>query len=336
MATTQAFETFYSRLNPEQRLAVDTIEGPVMVLAGPGTGKTQTLAMRIANILQETEMDPWNILCLTFTESGVAAMRTRLLSILGTPAYYVRIHTFHSFCNDIIKEHPELFAQSSSWRMLSDVERVELIRELLDRLPGSSRLKPFGDPYLYLRDVSGNIKQLKQEDITPDAFKQGLTVIQSFTERTKKDTAAFFALKPKERTDAACESFFTALHHAAGEVHLPESLLSVMMRLYEHYRDHQAVAEDNRSQGKVRTAFKNSIKKWYDKLVTQLPRQMDMCVVYEGYQEAMRTRGRYDYEDMIMMVVSALKKNDELLASYQEQFQYILVDEYQDTNGAQN
>src|SRR3989338_7310080 len=119
------FADLYGKLNAEQKGAVDTVEGPVMVMAGPGTGKTQVLAMRIANILQQTQMDPWNILCLTFTESGVVAMRQRLLSIIGTPAYYVRIHTFHSFCNDIIKDHPELFALSSSWRMLSDVERVE-------------------------------------------------------------------------------------------------------------------------------------------------------------------------------------------------------------------
>ncbi len=336
MPTSTEFKQFYDRLNPQQRSAVDTIEGPVMVLAGPGTGKTQTLAMRIANILQQTQMDPWNILCLTFTESGVAAMRTRLISIIGTPAYYVRIHTFHSFCNDIIKDHPELFALSSSWRMLSDVERVELVRDLIYRLPGSSRMKPFGDPYMYLRDVSGNIKQLKQEDISPDGFKQVLIGIQSFTGATKKVADAFFGLKPKDRSDAACESFFAALQSAATVPALPESLVLMMARIHEKYSDHAATAEDARSQGKARTAFKNSIKKWYDKLVNQLPRQLDMCIVYEGYQEALRTRGRYDYEDMIMMVVSQLKKDDELLARYQEQFQYILVDEYQDTNGAQN
>ncbi|MEK7556637.1 MAG: UvrD-helicase domain-containing protein, partial [Patescibacteria group bacterium] len=74
----RAFADAYQELNPGQRAAVDAIEGPVMVLAGPGTGKTQVLAIRVANILRRTQMDPWNILCLTFTESGVLAMRERL------------------------------------------------------------------------------------------------------------------------------------------------------------------------------------------------------------------------------------------------------------------
>ena len=84
------FLELYGKLNKEQKKAVDTIEGPVMVLAGPGTGKTQVLSMRIANILLKTEMDPWNILCLTFTESGVSAMRERLLSIMCVFIRFIR------------------------------------------------------------------------------------------------------------------------------------------------------------------------------------------------------------------------------------------------------
>src|SRR3989344_7105950 len=134
MPTSKEFNTLYDALNEGQRKAVDTLDGPVMVLAGPGTGKTQTLAMRIANILQETQMDPWNILCLTFTDSGVAAMRSRLLRIVGTAAYYVRIHTFHSFCNDIMQEHREWFAKSNDWQLISDAERIELFQDIMNTL----------------------------------------------------------------------------------------------------------------------------------------------------------------------------------------------------------
>src|SRR6186713_2389175 len=86
----------YERLNEMQRLAVDTIEGPVIVNAGPGTGKTQVLSLRIANILQQTDTDPINILCLTYTDNGAVEMRNRLLKIIGSAAYKIQIHTFHS------------------------------------------------------------------------------------------------------------------------------------------------------------------------------------------------------------------------------------------------
>src|SRR5687768_18330256 len=99
----QKFTEEYKRLNQQQKLAVDTIEGPVMVIAGPGTGKTQILASRIGKILLETHARPDNILCLTYTEAGVVAMRKRLLDFNGPDAYRVNIYTFHAFCNDVIQ-----------------------------------------------------------------------------------------------------------------------------------------------------------------------------------------------------------------------------------------
>src|SRR5690606_13080516 len=92
-----AFLEAYNKLNKAQKEAVDTIEGPVMVVAGPGTGKTQILSLRIANILRNTDTAPENILALTFTESGVASMRKRLSQIIGSSAYSVVIKTFHGF-----------------------------------------------------------------------------------------------------------------------------------------------------------------------------------------------------------------------------------------------
>ena len=81
------FEKRYKVLNAEQREAVDAIEGPLMVVAGPGTGKTQILTLRIANILRVTDTNPANILALTFTEAGVSTMRRRLLQLIGADAY---------------------------------------------------------------------------------------------------------------------------------------------------------------------------------------------------------------------------------------------------------
>ena len=107
------FSLEYERLNDEQKEAVNAIEGPVMVIAGPGTGKTQILSARIGKILLETDTQPNNILCLTYTDAGTVAMRKRLLNFIGSDAYKVNIHTFHSFCNDVIQENLGLFEKTS-------------------------------------------------------------------------------------------------------------------------------------------------------------------------------------------------------------------------------
>lgn len=198
------FEELYQMLNDEQRLAVDAIEGPVMVLAGPGTGKTQVLAMRIGNILRQTDLDPWNILCLTFTESAAVAMRQRLIQLIGEAAYYVRIHTFHSFCNDVIQEHPEHFALAKEWQALSDIERIEMFRKLLDELSGVSDLKPLGSPYMWLADIMSAVQSLKKEDVTPEEFKKLLTQVGQMVKDLEEPLSDFFKLKPKERSEAVC------------------------------------------------------------------------------------------------------------------------------------
>ena len=102
------FKTELARLNSEQRRAVEHIEGPVMVIAGPGTGKTQIIAARIGHILKSDEqVAPHNVLCLTYTDAGTVAMRSRLQQFIGPTAYRVNIYTFHAFCNNINRFFPD-------------------------------------------------------------------------------------------------------------------------------------------------------------------------------------------------------------------------------------
>jgi DNA helicase-2/ATP-dependent DNA helicase PcrA len=112
---TEAFQKAYNGLNSEQKRAVDTLEGPVLVVAGPGSGKTQILSLRVANILKETDARPSTILCLTFTDSAAANMRERLAKMIGREAYKVTIATFHSFCTDVIGKFPEYFYDGASF-----------------------------------------------------------------------------------------------------------------------------------------------------------------------------------------------------------------------------
>jgi DNA helicase-2/ATP-dependent DNA helicase PcrA len=122
-------------LNDEQREAVETIEGPVVVVAGPGTGKTQILTLRIANILKKmgAEFAP-NILALTFTNAGVHAMRKRLAEFIGTElAYQVGIFTFHSFAEEQIRNNPEVFKNFAFSRPITDIQKIEIIEEILEK-----------------------------------------------------------------------------------------------------------------------------------------------------------------------------------------------------------
>lgn len=182
-----SFSALLDRLNTAQRRAVEQVEGPVLVVAGPGTGKTHILAARIGKILLETDARPQNILCLTFTDAGVTAMRERLLGMIGPDAHRVVISTFHGFCNRVIQENMELFGKGRL-EPVTDLERIEIVRRLLAQLPPEHPLREGKkDIYQYenhLRDLFAN---MKKEGWTPghvikkaNEFIDGLPVNPDF------------------------------------------------------------------------------------------------------------------------------------------------------------
>jgi DNA helicase-2/ATP-dependent DNA helicase PcrA len=103
------FNEKYKALNKAQKEAVDSIENPVMVVAGPGTGKTTILTLHIANILLQTQATAGGVLALTFTDAGVKSMKRKLRELIGSRADEVRIHTFHSFAGSVFSEFPDHF-----------------------------------------------------------------------------------------------------------------------------------------------------------------------------------------------------------------------------------
>jgi len=260
--TTPAFTKSYSILNPAQKKAVDIIDGPVMVIAGPGTGKTQVLATRIANILRLTDTEPRSILALTFTESAAANMRERLVKMIGKTGYYVQITTFHSFCSEIISSNPEYFSIDRDSEPLSDIERYDFFSQIIQDL-NIEALKPLNRPLFYLRDIMKSISDLKRENISIEEFTQ---MIEAESEELEED------LKKTART----------------------------------------------------------------KLEKKINKNKELVLIYDHYQKKLRSNLRYDFDDMIALVVEALGNNEDLLLDYQENLHYFLVDEYQDTNTAQN
>ena len=109
-----SFIVEYKKLNDQQKKAVDTLDGPVLVIAGPGTGKTQLLSMRVANILRKTDTDARNILCLTFTNKAAVNMRERLRDLTNNEARNVTVKTFHAFAAEVMSSYPEYFFSGAS------------------------------------------------------------------------------------------------------------------------------------------------------------------------------------------------------------------------------
>lgn len=190
-ALKESFEAQYDRLNAEQRKAVDTIEGPVMVIAGPGTGKTQTLSMRVANILRKTQMRPSNILCLTFSVSGATAMRDRLRELIGPDAYGVTVSTIHGFCADIISQHPALFDEWSAKNQITDVERYREMHKIIDGLLPDVVLVNPKNPYGRSRDIISRISQVKREGKTAEDLERVLVEYERvMSTKSKEGTKA--------------------------------------------------------------------------------------------------------------------------------------------------
>ena len=177
------FDQAYKKLNSAQKEAVDTIDGPVMVVAGPGTGKTQVLSLRIANILNKTDAGPSGVLCLTFTNSGVAAMRQRLHTYIGGAANEVKVSTFHSFAQGIIEKHFELLDFDTMPELLDEQAAILLFDNILHNHEWQY-LRPRNNPSQYFHDLKSLISLLKRENIAPEKF--GETIDQEI-ETIKND-----------------------------------------------------------------------------------------------------------------------------------------------------
>lgn len=160
------FKKAYSTLNPAQKEAVDTIEGPVMVIAGPGTGKTQVLSLRIANILiTQTDIQADGILCLTFTNSGVRAMKERLRTLIGSDAEKVTVKTFHAFAGGLLEEFFDVLGFDTIPKPLSDEDGIILIDSLLETHEWEY-LRPRGGGARIFHDLKSLISLLKREGVS--------------------------------------------------------------------------------------------------------------------------------------------------------------------------
>jgi DNA helicase-2/ATP-dependent DNA helicase PcrA len=184
------FSHRYKLLNIAQREAVDSLDGPLMVIAGPGTGKTELLSMRTANILDKTDTLPENVLCLTFTQSGASSMRDRLTSIIGKDAYKVAIHTFHSFGSEVINQNGQYFYQGANFRPADELSTYEILRGIFDQLDYRNVIAgKINDDYTYLYDASTVISELKKSGLTSDVL---LVILEANDRKDRAVTFSYF------------------------------------------------------------------------------------------------------------------------------------------------
>jgi len=164
------FQRKYDQLNEKQKEAVDTIDGPAMVIAGPGTGKTTILTLRIANILKKTDTPANAILALTFTEAGVRAMRVKLRDSIGDRAYDVHIHTFYGFASWVIATYGDHFIHLRDAVQMTEVDTESMLRSILEQ-GDFADLRPLGSPDYYVPSILSAIGEMKKEAVSPEMVK---------------------------------------------------------------------------------------------------------------------------------------------------------------------
>ncbi|MEN9881543.1 MAG: hypothetical protein RLZZ308_726 [Candidatus Parcubacteria bacterium] len=327
------FEERYKKLNSAQRKAVDTIEGPVMVIAGPGSGKTELLSLRVGNILRIGHVRASNILCLTFTETAARNMRERLEKLIGPDAFRVAIYTFHSFCTDVISRYPEYFFNHITFKPASDLTQSEILEDIFKHLPHKHILSAYHSErgYAYLKESQARIKDIKKGGLTPLRFKEIIdenaqsydaihSVIQEYLpERINKDSlVAFMQMKDGIR------AIGTQIAHVIA------TSIETAIVYAETEEKNTPLSEWKSSYTGKDDTGKRVLKEYLN-----LPKLYALADVYDAYQKALHEQGLFDYEDMILQVVEALSHNDTLRTELEEQYQYVMVDEFQDTNNAQ-
>ncbi|USK72366.1 DNA helicase PcrA [Peribacillus asahii] len=227
-------EKLLNGLNQQQQQAVKATEGPLLIMAGAGSGKTRVLTHRIAYLMVEKQVAPWNILAITFTNKAAREMKERIRSILGGTSDEIWISTFHSMCVRILRRDIDRMGFSRNFSILDTTDQQSVIKQILkDR-----NMDPKKNDY---RSILGSISSAKNELVTPEEYAK---------------TAA---------------DFYT-----------------------------QSVSD-----------------------------------VYTEYQKRLRKNQALDFDDLIMMTIQLFQRVPEVLEYYQRKFQYIHVDEYQDTNRAQ-
>jgi len=334
------FEASYKQLNDEQRQAVNTLEGPVLVAAGPGTGKTQLLSTRVANILKSTDTKPANVLCLTYTNKAAINMKERIIRLAGPEGSKLPVKTFHSFAGEIMNLYPDYFWNAARLSVAPDSVQLEIIESIVSQLPLNNPLAlKFAGQYTLLSDIRRAIGLAKDAGLTPAKLRAIIEFNQAYLDEIEAPLVEILEARLSAKNLKALQAQIAALpQQSIDELVYP--LISLSTVLLEGL-DKAITADEDTGKTTNTGAWK---KRWLQAeagqkgLFNERRRNrwwLELADIYADYLEQMHERGFYDYADMLVEVITQMEQRPEVLADLQEHFNYVLIDEFQDTTPAQ-
>ncbi|MBR3230602.1 ATP-dependent helicase [Candidatus Saccharibacteria bacterium] len=328
-------------LNLKQREAVEYLDGPLLVLAGPGTGKTQLLSEKVAYILKNTDTNPENILCLTFTETGAANMRERLKSLIGKAGQKVNIGTYHAFGSDILAQYKNY--TESYGRMIDapidEVTQFKIVKKLQGELSGTDILRKDN-----IKDIISVISAAKSAGLTASDLvkiaEQNLADSQILSAAISPLLKNIVPRAYQESYEKAYLPIFAVLKKYTD---LPPIVKNIGRSIVGLARDLKAAMVEAESTEKIRPLsswkdayFEKDAKGDYrlkDRVANK--KLASVAKVMEKYDQYLADNGWFDFDDMIEEAVRILQDDAGFRATLSERYQFIMLDEFQDTNPSQ-
>ena len=270
-------------LNAQQKEAVTSTEGPLLVIAGAGTGKTTAITRRIAHLIEQKLAKPSEILALTFTEKAAGEMEERVDVLVPYGYIDTWIGTFHSFGNRVLQENAIDLGLSPDFKVLTRPSQILFFQQNLFAFD-LDYYRPLSNPTKFIEAILQFISRCKDEDISPEQYQRYVRKLKNSILRNSPDTR---------------DQYSRALRPLRG---LKNDKLQM-----------------------TKKEFQEEIKK-----------QEELARIYKKYEELKTNAGLVDFGDQITLTLRLFREKPGVLKKYQQQFKYVLVDEFQDTNWAQN
>ena len=329
------------QLNEKQKQAVEYLDGPLLVLAGPGTGKTQLLSNKVAYILENTDTNAENILCLTFTDTGAKNMRERLKTMIGRDAAKVNIGTYHAFGQEILTQYKN-YAENYDRRLdnaIDEVTQYKIVNAIQDSLPGTDILR--GDN---VRDIISVISEAKSANMNYNDLRkvaeQNLEDSKVLSEVIAPYLENIVPRVFKDSYERAYRPIYEILKDYENAAPIIPKVERSIVGLTRDLRDAIAEAESSQkikplSAWKDNYFEKDAVGNYRLKDRVANKKLLSLSNIMEKYDKYLRENGLFDFDDMIEEAVKALKTDDGFKLSLQERYQFIMLDEFQDTNPSQ-